>query len=423
MKMLWGEFLRRTGSDKLRRAGFPLRCWLLAGLGALLGCSSVELPLAADAATPLSANTALYARVLRTAHNPDPAKNGRVIVSVTAFSGAVGEEDFYTGDQANGFQRLGSVQDASFAGGLCCGTLYELPSPVGNLAPGTLLWAGAVGQNAANVPMRLEMFASEDGGGSWRYLSDCATASGPPARVGGLWEPEFAMASDGGLVCFYSDETQPGHSQVIEQTRTYDGTHWSAPVPTVAFPAQAGRPGMPVVTQVPGGLYFMSYEACGTAACMVYSRTSADGWHWGDPSRPGTKVVDARGRFFEHAPTNAVVALGGGRLGLLLVGQVLMEANGSVSKENGQVVFLNGSSDGSGLWQSFSAPVAVPDAYDNYCPNYSSPLLPSPDGSRVLELASDYAGGVCRMFYGTGAVPGAAMAAPARDGRRSRAGE
>jgi hypothetical protein len=82
----------------------------------------------------------------------------------------------------------------------------------------------------------------------------------------------------------------------------------------------------------------------------------------------------------------------------------LIEADGSTSKQNGQVLFLNDTADGSGPWRTMKAPVAVPEAYDNYCPNYSSPLLPLQHGQQILEVASRYVGKVCRMYYGTGAI-------------------
>ena len=46
--------------------------------------------------------------------------------------------------------------------------------------------------------------------------------------------------------------------------------------------------------------------------------------------------------------------------------------------------------------------IAVTNPYNNYCPNYSSPLLVSPDSKRVLELASDYDGTICKTYYATG---------------------
>ena len=359
----------------------------------------------AQSGTPLSDSTALYARVVRTAHSSDHAMNDRIIISVTAPHGDESEEDLYAGDVKTGFHLAGSIKDVSFKEGLCCGTLYELPQKVGALEAGTLLWAGSIGGKSKTTPMRIGIYSSRDGAETWHYLSDCAVARAPRASAGGLWEPEFTIAADGALVCFYSDETQPHHSQLLNQVRSHDGVHWSAPEHTVALENPAARPGMPVVTRLKPNLYFMTYEICGTAGCSAFSRTSTDGWNWGDAADAGRKIVSETGQYFEHAPTNTRIVLPNGKTELVAVGQMLIEADGSTSKLNGQVLFLNDTADGSGPWHTMKAPVAVPEAYDNYCPNYSSPLLPLQHGQEILEVASRYADKVCRMYYGTGAVP------------------
>jgi hypothetical protein len=109
------------------------------------------------------------------------------------------------------------------------------------------------------------------------------------------------------------------------------------------------------------------------------------------------------GKYFTHAPTLAwspSVNSPNGKL--LLIGQILQNADGSVAADNGRTIFVN--TEGSFRnWYEIAAPVAVNNPYNNYCPNYSSPLVPSADGNRVLRLASDYDGGVCKTYYGTGA--------------------
>jgi hypothetical protein len=378
----------------------------------LLGCLAIIIALSGHCAfafgqsrTPLSSGTALYARVLRLSHNSVSSKNGTIVASVTAFPNGNTEEDIYASSDGVSFSQIGAVTDADFSGGLCCGTLYELPSQVGALAPGTLLWAGSVGQSSASKPMQLKIYQSADQGKTWSYLSSCATATKLASIGGGLWEPQFAVANDGALVCFYSDETQAGHSQLIHQVRSYDGINWQDSTFTIASTIQSDRPGMVVTTLLPSGLYFMSYELCGAAGCTVFSRTSSDGWNWGDATNMGTKVATATGQYFEHAPTNAWAPSATSAKGtILLIGQIMFESSGAVSSGNGKTIFTNHSADGSGAWSTMASPVQVPTAYDNYCPNYSSPLLPSTDGISVLEFASDYVGATCTMYYGSGAV-------------------
>jgi hypothetical protein len=366
-----------------------------------------------------SAGTAeFYARVLRLSHNGDSTKNGQIVASVTASSKGNLEEDIYANSDGSGFTQIGAITDPDFADGLCCATLYELPSQIGSLTPGTLLWAGSVGKPTTKKdPMQVKIYQSSDQGLTWSYLSNCATATNVRIQRGGLWEPQFTIATDGALVCFYSDETQPGHSQLIHQVRSYDGTRWHDSTFTVAGSNPADRPGMPVVTILPSGTYFMTYEVCGPPACAVFYRTSRDGWNWGDPTNLGTEIVTAAGQWFEHAPTNAWAPSATSSNGtILVVGQMMYDPSeavfsGVVSSGNGITIFTNDSADGSGTWSTMPAPVRVPDAYNNFCPNYSSPLLPSTDGMSVLELASDYVDyanstgqPLCKMYYGSGAI-------------------
>jgi hypothetical protein len=158
----------------------------------------------------------------------------------------------------------------------------------------------------------------------------------------------------------------------------------------------------------------MAYEVCGLGGqydCVVHTRTSADGWNWGSPSDLGGRPHTVDGKYFTHAPTIAWAPSAGSANGkLLLIGQILQNADGSVAADNGRTVLVN-TEGASGNWYEIPAPVAVNNPYNNYCPNYSSPLVPSADGSRVLQLASDYDGGVCKTYFATGSAIGTQDAA------------
>jgi hypothetical protein len=336
------------------------------------------------------ASSTLYPRLVRIEYG-SPSANGEIIASTNG-------NIFESSDGGASFTYLDTVPAISGSSEYCCGTLFEMPQQVGSLQPGTLLYAATYFVGSLRA---IEVYTSTDEGQTWSY-SSTPVSGGDSSH--GLWEPEFSIADDGALVMFWSDETDPCCSQKLAQIRTYDGVDWQNESNTVASTVQSDRPGMAVVTKLPSGVYFMSYELCGPAACTVFYRTSTDGWNYGDPSNTGTKVQTTSGQYFEHAPTNiwspSVISPGNGAL--LLVGQVLYESSGAVSSENGQVLFVNNSSDGSGPWYTITAPVQVPTAYDNYCPNYSSALLPAADGSSILELASDYnSSNECVTYYGS----------------------
>jgi hypothetical protein len=357
---------------------------------------------AAPAGTPLVSGSGLYPRAIRLSHSA--SANGRIIASVMTFSGNNGTGTFSEStDDGKTFKKVGTVAPSGAANGAgsCCGSVYELPSPVGALPAGTLLWGQSVAQDATDRRMALQVYASRDTARTWTYLSTCATAP----NTGGLWEPEFSVDAAGKLECYYSDETNPtAHSQSLQRVSSADGVTWSSPSAVVA-PTNVGlRPGMAVVRKLPGGRYLMTYELCGSG-CKVYLRSSADGSNWGTPTDVGTQITAANGDYFAHAPTITWVDNGTANGLVVLVGQMLYTADGTVAAGNGKTLMVNSSGGTSGSWTGIAAPVSVSDAYDNYCPNYSSALVPSSDGTKVTEIATGYVGTVCQPYFATGALP------------------
>lgn len=348
----------------------------------LIGCVFVSAMAAAAATGTHLEGSTLYPRLIRLHYAP-PALKGTLLAKT-------GNRLYRSTDEGRTFTYLASVGSAEGSKERCCSTIYELPRKVGRLGAGTLLYSGSF--FSGDVPA-IEIYTSTDDGAHWKYLAT-------PIKAGdkhhGLWEPEFTIAKDGSLVMFFSDETDPCCSQTLAQMRTKDGVHWSAKQDTVASSSQKDRPGMAIVTRLPDHTYFMSYEICGPVThCQVYFRHSPDGWNFGNPADFGVKTVTASGQYFEHAPANIFDAASGQ---VLLVGQVLYEADGSVSAQNGRLLFTRSLADGVKAWGTKVAPVAVPTAYDNYCPNYSSALMPVRGG--LLELATDYdAAHQCTSYF------------------------
>lgn len=342
-------------------------------------------------------DTGLYPRVIRLAHSG--SANGQLIASVVGFDGGGNGAIYRSTDDGATFTQIGAVRDQAAPSGICCNSLFELPKQIGAMPEGTLLWSVSIGQDAPNRRMTISLWQSQDHGVTWSFLSTCQNAP----NTGGLWEPELSVDTAGDLVCHYSDETDPAHSQKLVERFSSDGIHWSQVFPTVAPPAQGLRPGMAVVRRLGSGLFYMTYEICGTGNqydCAVHYRTSADGGNWGPPDDQGPMVTTATGQYFTHAPTLA--ATSNGRL--LLVGQQFREANGAIATTSGRTVLVN--TEGGGNWFPINAPVAVDNPPNNYCPNYSSPLLASTDGTRVLEIATAYDGSLCKPYYATGSAQG-----------------
>lgn len=347
---------------------------------------------------------ALYPRVIRLQHSG--AANGRIIAGVVTFADGAGHGAiFQSTDDGRSFDRIGTVSDPGAARGLCCATLYELPQQVGELPAGTLIWSASVGQDAgAERRMTLPVWSSQDHGRTWTYESTIATSP----NFGGLWEPEFTVSEDGRLVMFVSDESQqPMHSQTLVLSVSSDVKTWTPLRNVVAADDPELRPGMPVVRRIPGGDYLMSYEICGPGqGCRHMVRRSTDGLDWGTPNDLGRPIRAHGDWHFRHAPTISWYDDGTGNGRLLAVGQMLYNGDGTVAAEgNGSTVFVNGAAPES-RWQQAPAPVRITEPYDNYCPNYSSSLLPMPETGELLELATGYdEGGVCTTYFAVGELP------------------
>ena len=82
----------------------------------------------AKAATLLSPTPAFNGRVVRMEHAPRP-KDRNWLVATAPVPAAGKHANVYLADRDNArFRQIGEISDPAFGCGLCCGTLYELPS-------------------------------------------------------------------------------------------------------------------------------------------------------------------------------------------------------------------------------------------------------------------------------------------------------
>ncbi|MEV4081166.1 ricin-type beta-trefoil lectin domain protein [Nonomuraea fuscirosea] len=304
--------------------------------------------------------------------------------------------------------------------------LYEVPRTANGLNQGDLLASGTAWAEGNFTAQKVEVFKSTDHGVTWTYLSNCTQTSGQPNSIGhGIWEPWFLLTPNNTLACFISDErpaNSPTNNQVIgHYTSGNGGQSWSATMTQdVVFPADnLARPGMSIVTALPNGTFLMAYELCRDAtnadhACEVYTKTSSDGLSWG--SGAGTLVRTSDQRELLHTPYVAWLPGGGANGTLLLSGQRVVAGptgNKTVLGESGQVLFAN-TNLGAGAWTEIEAPVHISPT-GGYapgvpsCPGYSSPIVPSANGTDFLYLAATHlTGNQCQVRYGIGTLPGRA---------------
>jgi hypothetical protein len=365
--------------------------------GVSLGRQAADSTAAApQSGTALGQQVAQYPWMVRLQHSG--SANGTIIATHTSFANNKAEDPVYAStDQGKTFTQISTITPGVSSANLCCTSLFELSRQVGALPPGTLLWAGTLNSQAR--PMSLPIWRSSDNGHSWSYLSSCYTAQGN----GGVWEPKLSLDASGELNCYFSDETDPAHSQTLARTVSSDGVHWGPKQQVVALPDKNARPGMTVVHRLRNGQYFMTYELCTTTGpdCPVYDRISPDGRDWGDPGTPGTKIVLPNGEIPEHTPKFTVTPDGR----ILLASMTLNNPDGSFGPGNGSVLLVN-SSGGTGAWSTIPAPVTASQTSRNVdsCTNYSPALVPVGDGGKsVLEITTREDSGTCKAYYGTGA--------------------
>ncbi|MGH3877384.1 MAG: sialidase family protein [Actinophytocola sp.] len=378
-----------------------MRVGVLAGVVAL-AAAIVVVPVAVgeqagEQAAPqaIYPGGATYPRVIHTA-------DGRVMASVGSMDGddSIGVILESTDDGAT-FQHVGTIRDPEGAQlrGMCCGTLFELPTSIGDMPAGTLLWATTAGYNlpAAERHTKQRLWESRDHGRTWTFKSDIATN---PTRFN-AWEPELSVSKDGHLVAHWADETdKPNHDQKIVQARSTDGVTWTDRQDTVKNTDFYVRPGMPGVRQLKDGTYFMVYEVCNLdePLCSTYYRTSPDGWDYGDPFNLGTGIRTADGKYPRHTPTISVGPSGQ----IVFVAEMLVNADGSHAPGNGTTLLVN-DDNGAGPWREIPAPVPVPNPNNEGCRNFSPALLAEAD--TVLQLASDNHEGFCKVYYARGPIP------------------
>ena len=225
--------------------------------------------------------------------------------------------------------------------------IFELPAQVGAYPAGTLLMGGVSG--TAEDGSYLQLFVSSDTGRTWQPLG---TLEHGGWCGKGVWEPFFVLLEDGTLVCHYCDERQyQRHSQKLICRTTKDLVHWTLAMDTVACDEQTLRPGMPVVTKLPDGRYFMVYEMVGMEGNPIYCRYSPDGLDWGDVRHPGVLVRAENGAALGSSPYCLWVPRGGAQ-GTLIVSGAFMSAGHSDTGSDYLV-----STDLGATWHTWPHPV------------------------------------------------------------------
>ena len=205
--------------------------------------------------------------------------------------------------------------------------LYELPEQIGDMPKGTLLLAGCSVDKGQTRKSAISLYKSTNGGKSWKQISVCDTGKAPDF---GVWEPYLITDGNGKLYCFYTSAAVDGYGSAVVYRTTENGVDWSElKVVFGAAKTPEDRTGMPVITKMGNGEYFMVYEYIpvvnGAKDNRVYCKTSTDLSDWGDPNDPGT-MVRSTIRYMGSAPCCTWTPQGGDQ-GTLIVTAKFMSGN------------------------------------------------------------------------------------------------
>ncbi len=342
-----------------------------------------------------------YARILELKYSGD--QNGTLISTFEkATSGLSPEYPGYpiyvSNDQGKTWECAATIREDAGVTGLqseWMPQLFELPRAIGTMEKGTLLCAGTSIDAAHSTASAIRLYRSTDTGKTWEPFATVAEGVGKT----GVWEPFLVMLDDGRLVCYYSDCTDPQHSQKLSYRVSADGVSWGEACDAVAIPDWKARPGMSVVSRLGDGRYFMTYEMCsdkdsgsgepeyrGNPVCYRYSD---DGLDWGDPADYGTKLVTESGAFPGSSPYN-VYSPEFGVKGVIIVTAAFQTPQLS---QTGTRLYVN-FNYGEGAWSTLPQPLPYTRG------GYSHGMDISADGSTLYLVNNiDYTSQYCQIAF------------------------
>ncbi|MBO4355266.1 MAG: exo-alpha-sialidase [Clostridia bacterium] len=334
--------------------------------------------------------TLKYPTMIELCHQSDESKNGILLATGERWLDDNNCRIYRSTDKGESFETIAVVKDDLHKGTRTsyAPCLFELPRAVGDMPAGTII-LGSDCINDGWTKVYIVLFKSLDQGETWEAFAEIA---GGPKDNGGVWEPSFIVTDDGTLVCYYSDERDPAHSQKLVYRASKDGVKWDKAVDIVSLSNGGLRPGMPVVTRMADGRYIMVYEIVGLAGNPVYYKISEDGLDWGSPASMGKKV-SAGSDSLAATPWISYCPEIGGENGMLMLTGWRMSSG---SSNTGSDIFF--SFDSAKSWISVDNYYSYKWNSDDDTWGYSVCSLLSSDGHTLYYMANPQNGSIKNTY-------------------------
>lgn len=323
-----------------------------------------------------STNVQEYPTIIRLCHQENEADNGTLLVTFEKWADTY--PVYGSSDDGETWNHLCTVRDNLNEGywNEWMPFLYELPADIGEFKKGTVILAATSVYGEGVTDSTITLYSSNDLGHSFTAFCNVDKAGG---IEWGVWEPYLIYEEETGrLFCFYSDDSDPEHSQKLVYKYTTDLVNWSEKKECVACDDPELRPGMPSVVKMGNGEYIMVYEMVGFDRNPIYYKKTKNLDDWGDVSDYG-KIVRAAGKTFGSSPYVAWTPVGGKCGTLIVVGKHPVRGN----SDTGTDMFLSFN-----YGKSF-VPVdnPIPYSLDPYerC-SYSPSLFFDPDGTTLYYV-------------------------------------
>lgn len=274
-------------------------------------------------------------------------------------------------------------------------TLFEVPDRLEAWETGTVLAAGnAIPTDRSKTS--IDLYASEDGGRSWEYVSTVAAGGRavPSREESPIWDPELGVDAEGNLVCYFSDERHSGkgYDQLVGHRTSQDGGRsWGPQSIDVAIADGESRPGRPIVERLPTGGYLLAFDIDGPKhGGGIFLKTSPDGRDWGEPDDLGAPVRTDDGLQLTDGPYVTWIP-GGGEGRLVASGKTLRNRHRNPVGASGSVLLANDDLSGRVPWTAVPAPLSFADELEtgHRSVGWTTPLALV--GDALLQLTSAYA--------------------------------